>query len=45
MPVVEGTGRLQGVVRLDEILDLRTEKFAPIRGLLQTESPARLAEA
>ena len=45
LPVVDGTGRLQGVVSLDDILDLLTEEFAQIRGLLQAESPVRLAEA
>ena len=44
LPVVDGTGRLRGVVSLDDSLDLLTEEFAHIRGLLQAESPARLAE-
>jgi CBS domain-containing protein len=44
LPVVDGTGRLRGLVSLDDILDLLTEEFAQIRGLLQAESPARLAE-
>jgi Mg/Co/Ni transporter MgtE len=44
LPVVDGTGRLQGLISLDDILDMLTEEFAQIRGLLQAESPARLAE-
>ncbi|MFN8854000.1 MAG: CBS domain-containing protein [Planctomycetaceae bacterium] len=45
LPVVDGPGHLRGMVSLDDILELLTEEFAQIRGLLQEESPARLAQA
>jgi CBS domain-containing protein len=45
VPVVSAEGELVGLLSLDDILDLLTEEFGQIRGLLEQESPTSLAEA
>ena len=44
VPVVSVEGELVGLLSLDDILDLLTEEFGQIRGLLEQESPGSLAE-
>ena len=44
VPVVSAEGELVGLLSLDDILDLLTEEFGQIRGLLEQESPGSLAE-
>jgi CBS domain-containing protein len=43
LPVVDKHGKLVGLLSLDDILDLLTEEFAEIHGLLRGESPRSLA--
>ena len=44
VPVVSAEGELVGLLSLDDVLDLLTEEFGQIRGLLEQESPGSLAE-
>lgn len=44
-PVVDGDGKLVGVLSLDDILELLTEEFRAIGDLLREESPRSLADA
>lgn len=44
VPIVDDTGRLVGLLSLDDILDLLAEEFGLIRNLLREESPASLAQ-
>src|SRR5262249_47092274 len=41
LPVVNGMGRLVGVVALDDILALLAREFSLIGGLVEAEAPAR----
>jgi CBS domain-containing protein len=43
LPVVNDTGKLAGMVTLDDILSLLTEEFREIGGILAEESPRTLA--
>lgn len=43
VPVVDGQGRLVGLLSLDDILELLASEFNSIRGLMRNESPAQLA--
>ena len=43
IPVVDETGRLAGVLSLDDILELFAEEFGSIGKLLRQETPATLA--
>ena len=43
LPVVDAHGALLGLLSLDDILDLLTEEFAAIRGILHESSPRSLA--
>lgn len=45
LPVVDGWGRLVGLVSLDDILALRAEEFAGIGSLLSQQTPRELAKA
>lgn len=40
LPVVNREGRLIGLLTLDDILDLLSEEFSTIRGILAAEAPA-----
>lgn len=43
LPIVDDEGRLVGLVSLDDVLLLLCEEFASIRGLLQRETPKKVA--
>ena len=43
VPVVDPSGKLAGLVTLDDILDLLSEEFRDIRGVLEQESPRTFA--
>lgn len=43
LPVVDGEGRLAGVVTLDDVVELLAEEFGEIRRLLDQTSPRALA--
>ena len=43
LPVIESSGRLVGIVTLDDILDLLSDEFRSIRTLLRHESPDSVA--
>jgi CBS domain-containing protein len=43
LPVVDGDGKLVGIISLDDILDLLSEEFAQIGKLVRKESPSILA--
>jgi CBS domain-containing protein len=43
LPVVNDSGKLSGMVTLDDILDLLTEEFREIGGVLAEETPRTLA--
>ncbi len=45
LPVVDGLGKLVGIVTLDDILDLLSEEISEIGRLVQRESPASLASS
>jgi CBS domain-containing protein len=45
LPVVDGEGRLVGLISLDDILDLLAEEFREVGSLLRKESPRSLATA
>lgn len=40
LPVVNQAGQLTGLLTLDDILDLLSEEFSTIRGILAAEAPA-----
>ncbi len=44
LPVVNGDGKLVGLVSLDDILDLLSEEFNEIGRLVRDESPTSLAK-
>jgi CBS domain-containing protein len=44
LPVVDQTGKLVGLLSIDDILDLLTEEFREIGALLKAERPEVLAE-
>lgn len=44
LPVVDGAGRLVGLVSLDDILELLSEEFQEIGQLIQGEGPASLGK-
>ena len=44
LPVVDGAGRLVGIVTLDDVLVLLSEEFAAIGTLLGREDPSHLGE-
>jgi CBS domain-containing protein len=43
VPVVDPSGKLAGLVTLDDVLDLLSEEFREIRGVLEQESPRTFA--
>ncbi|MFN8544237.1 MAG: CBS domain-containing protein [Candidatus Binatia bacterium] len=43
LPVVNGAGKLLGIVTLDDVIGLLVEEFALIGGLLRREAPHRAA--
>lgn len=45
LPVVDASGRLAGLLSIDDILDLLTEEFEEIRRLLERENPASLGKS
>lgn len=45
LPVVDRSGKLAGLVTLDDILELLTEEFREIRGILEQETPRTLAKS
>jgi len=45
IPVVDGAGRLEGLLSLDDILKRLTEEFQLISGLVRDESPKSLAHS
>jgi CBS domain-containing protein len=45
LPVVDKSGKLAGLVTLDDILDLLTEEIREIGGILAQETPRSLARA
>ncbi len=45
LPVVDESGKLAGLVTLDDILDLLTEEIREIGGVLAQETPRSLARA
>ena len=45
IPVVDGAGKLEGLLSLDDILKRLTEEFQLISGLVRDESPESLAHA
>lgn len=45
LPVVDNADKLVGLLSLDDILDLLTEEFREISGLLRKESPRSLANS
>jgi CBS domain-containing protein len=45
VPVVDGSGKLVGLVSLDDILELLAEEFQIVGGLIREESPRSLAGA
>ncbi|MBI3862882.1 MAG: CBS domain-containing protein [Planctomycetia bacterium] len=44
LPVVGQSGKLVGLVTLDDVLDLLTEEFREIRSILEQETPHALAQ-
>jgi CBS-domain-containing membrane protein len=44
LPVVDGQGRLVGLITLDDVLMLWAEQFSHMRGLLKRETPRSVAE-
>ncbi len=45
VPIVDRSGKLAGLITLDDILDLLTEEFREIRGVLEQESPRTFISA
>ena len=45
MPVVNGEGRLVGLLSIDDVLDLLADEFRQIGELLKRESPGSLAHS
>jgi CBS domain-containing protein len=45
LAVVDGAGKLVGLLSLDDILELLSEEFREIGQLIEKETPASLAEA
>lgn len=45
VPVVDGSGKLAGLLSLDDILELLIEEFQIVGGLIREESPRSLAGA
>lgn len=45
VPVVDRSGKLAGLITLDDILDLLTDEFREIRGVLEQESPRTFVSA
>jgi CBS domain-containing protein len=45
LPVIDASGKLAGLVTLDDILDLLTEEIREIGGVLAQETPRSLARA